>query len=71
METGKKSLMTGAADDENQPGDMPVTNGRIFCRIITDTDLKKTVIPQIAPTFSMMLNIGLPNGSPAHVLNFK
>lgn len=31
----------------------------------------KTVIPQIAPTLSMMLNIGFPNGSPAQALDFN
>lgn len=32
---------------------------------------EKTVIPQIAPTISNMLNIGLPSGSPAEVLEFE
>ncbi|WP_138431509.1 alkaline phosphatase PafA [Fodinibius saliphilus] len=32
---------------------------------------RKTVIPQIAPTISTMLNIALPSGSPANVLQFK
>ncbi|HEX6982484.1 MAG TPA: alkaline phosphatase PafA [Balneolaceae bacterium] len=32
---------------------------------------RKTVIPQIAPTISTMLNVGLPSGSPANVLRFE
>ncbi|SHE62134.1 Type I phosphodiesterase / nucleotide pyrophosphatase [Fodinibius roseus] len=32
---------------------------------------ERTVIPQIAPTLSMMLDIGFPTGSPAQVLDFK
>ncbi len=32
---------------------------------------QKTVIPQIAPTISTILNIGFPNGSPADVLEFE
>lgn len=32
---------------------------------------RRTVIPQIAPTISNMLNISMPSGSPANVLRFK
>lgn len=32
---------------------------------------RRTVIPQIAPTISAMLNIGFPSGSPAEVLRFE
>ncbi|NGP87660.1 alkaline phosphatase PafA [Fodinibius halophilus] len=32
---------------------------------------RRTVIPQIAPTISTMLDIALPSGSPANVLQFK
>ena len=31
----------------------------------------KTVIPQIAPTISTMLNVGLPSGSSGNILEFK
>lgn len=32
---------------------------------------RKTAIPQIAPTISNMLNIALPSGSPANILQFE
>lgn len=32
---------------------------------------ERTVIPQIAPTISNMLNVGFPSGSPANVLEFE
>jgi predicted AlkP superfamily pyrophosphatase or phosphodiesterase len=32
---------------------------------------ERTVIPQIAPTISNMLGIGLPSGSPANILEFE
>ncbi|TYP92135.1 putative pyrophosphatase or phosphodiesterase, AlkP superfamily [Fodinibius salinus] len=32
---------------------------------------RRTVIPQIAPTISNMLNISMPSGSPANVLQFE
>lgn len=32
---------------------------------------RKTTIPQIAPTISNMLKIGLPSGSPANILQFE
>lgn len=32
---------------------------------------RKTVIPQIAPTISNMLNVGLPSGSEANILQFE
>lgn len=32
---------------------------------------RRTVIPQIAPTISAMLDIGFPSGSPAEVLSFE
>jgi hypothetical protein len=32
---------------------------------------RKTVIPQIAPTISNMLNIPLPSGSEANMLQFE
>lgn len=40
-------------------------------KIPQGTSSERTVIPQIAPTISNILNIGFPSGSPADVLEFE
>ena len=70
---GKKGLIMGVANDKSIAWGIAKSlaeNGASIALTYQGETLKKTVIPDIAPTISALLGISFPNGATGTPLGF-